>query len=46
MGNNLGLIELIVSAGIALGIGGWQLWRVNRDIARSKAEKERSDTNG
>jgi len=35
-----GLIELLVFGAIALGIGFWQLYSVNRDIARSKADAE------
>jgi hypothetical protein len=37
------LIELVLFGAIALGIGIWQLWSVNRDIARSKAEEDRKD---
>lgn len=34
--DNLGFIEIIVTGAIALGIGFWQLWSVNREIAQDK----------
>lgn len=40
---NYALIELIIFGAIALGIGFWQLWSVNRDIKRSKADADRKD---
>jgi hypothetical protein len=39
MGQNFGWIEIPVFAAIALGFGGWQLWSVNREIARDRAAK-------
>lgn len=44
MGNapldNYGFIEIIVVGAIALGLGFWQLWSINREIAKDKAEKD------
>jgi hypothetical protein len=38
------LIELVVFGTIALGIGFWQLWSVNRDIKRGQEKsKDSSD---
>ncbi|MEO0500418.1 MAG: hypothetical protein AAF205_07670 [Pseudomonadota bacterium] len=34
--DNLGWIEIVFGGIVALGIGFWQLWSVNRDIARDK----------
>jgi hypothetical protein len=36
---NYGLIELLFTGGVALGLGFWQLWSVNREIAKDKAAK-------
>lgn len=36
---NLGLIELVLSASIALGFGIWQYVSISREIARDKAKK-------
>lgn len=36
---SLGLIELILVTGVVLGVGIWQLWSVNREIARDRARK-------
>lgn len=41
---SLGFIELILIFGIALGIGAWQLWSVNRAIAEDKANADDSTT--
>ena len=42
--DNYGWIEIVVVGAIALAIGFWQLWSVNREIARDKekaaAEKQ------
>jgi hypothetical protein len=41
--DNLGFVEIIFSGAVALGIGFWQLWSVNREIAKDKekaAEKK------
>ena len=42
MGPNYGWIEIVVFAGIALGFGFWQLYSINREIARDKAAKDRA----
>lgn len=34
--NDFGLLELLFSGAVALGFGFWQLWSVNREIARDK----------
>jgi hypothetical protein len=34
--NNYGWIEVVVVGGIALGLGFWQLWSVNREIRRDR----------
>ena len=39
VGGNLGIIEVIFSATVALGFGAYQLWSVNREIAKDKAKK-------
>ena len=38
-GGNYGWIEIIFIAVIALGIGGWQLWSVNREIKKDREKK-------
>lgn len=38
---NIVLIELIVVVVIALGLGFWQLWDVNRELRK---DRERNDT--
>lgn len=38
---NIVLIELIVVVVIALGLGFWQLWDVNRELRK---DRERDDT--
>jgi hypothetical protein len=32
-------IEAVFIAAVVLGIGGWQLWSVNREIAKDRAKK-------
>jgi hypothetical protein len=42
--DSMGWIEIIFVGVVALGFGFWQLWSVNRDIAKDKAERaENSD---
>jgi hypothetical protein len=41
--DNYGFIEIIVVGTIALGLGFWQLWSINRAIAKDKAEKAAKD---
>ena len=36
--DNLGWIEIIFSGAVALGFGFWQLWSVNREIAKDKEQ--------
>jgi hypothetical protein len=46
--DNLGFIEIIFSGAVALGFGFWQLWSINREIARDKdkaASEQNSDIN-
>jgi hypothetical protein len=42
--DNLGWIEIIFTGAVALGIGFWQLWSVNREIAKDKAKAAERDT--
>jgi hypothetical protein len=41
---NYGLIELLFTGGVALGLGFWQLWSINREIAKDKAAKASRET--
>lgn len=44
--DNLGFIEIIFSGAVALGFGIYQLWSVNREIAKDKeaaAKKDEAD---
>ncbi len=43
--NDFGLLELLFSGAVALGFGFWQLWSVNREIAKDK-EKARDRVDG
>jgi hypothetical protein len=36
MGSNYGWIEIVFIATVALGLGGWQLWSVSREIRRDR----------
>lgn len=36
--DNFGWIEIVFSGAVALGFGFWQLWSINREIAKDKAE--------
>jgi hypothetical protein len=38
--NNYGWIEIVFVAVVALGLGFWQLWSVNREIAADKKKAE------
>lgn len=40
MAQHFGWIEIVFTAVVALGFGGYQLWSVNREIAKDKAKKE------
>ena len=40
---NLGFIEIVFSGAVALGFGVWQLWSVNREIARDKEAAAKKD---
>jgi hypothetical protein len=40
--DSLGWIEIIVTGAIALGLGFWQLWSINREIAKDKAQSPSS----
>ena len=43
---NLGLIELVFSASVALGFGIWQYVSISREIARDKAKKAEEEAAG
>jgi hypothetical protein len=34
--DNLGWIEIVFVGAVALGLGFWQLWSINREIAKDK----------
>lgn len=40
---NYGLIELLFSGAVALGLAFWQLWSVNRDIRRDRERSRQSE---
>lgn len=40
---HFGWIEIVFTALVALGFGGWQLWSVNREIARDRERAARED---
>lgn len=40
--NSYGWVEIIFVGGVALGLGFWQLWSINREIARDK-QKQRDE---
>ena len=40
MAENFGWIEILFTATVALGFGIYQLWSVNREIARDREAKE------
>ena len=45
--DNMGWIEIVFVGAVALGIGFWQLWSVNREIAKDKekaGEKGQSES--
>lgn len=41
--DNFGWIEIVFSGAVALGFGFWQLWSINREIAKDKAEAAAKD---
>ncbi len=42
--DNMGWIEIVVVGIIALGLGFWQLWSINREIARDKEKAAAKDS--
>lgn len=42
--DNYGFIEIIVVGTIALGLGFWQLWSINREIAKDKEKAAKDDS--
>ncbi len=46
MEQHFGWIEIVFTGVIGLGFGIWQLWSVNREIAKDKAAKKSSDGAG
>ena len=47
MDENFGWIEIVFTATVALGFGFYQLWSVNREIARDReAKQQRSGDTG
>lgn len=43
MAESFGWIEILFTASMALGFGFYQLWSVNREIARDKQAKEQAE---
>ena len=41
--DNLGWIEIVFVGIVALGLGFWQLWSINREIAKDKEKAEAKD---
>lgn len=41
--DNYGFIEIIFVGAVALGLGFWQLWSINREIARDKEKAAARD---
>lgn len=41
--DNLGFVEIIFSGAVALGLGFWQLWSINREIAKDKEKGATED---
>ena len=37
---NLGWIEIVFFYGIAVGLGIWQIWKTDRQLKRTRAERE------
>jgi hypothetical protein len=46
VGGNFGIVEVLFSATVALGFGAYQLWSVNREIARDKAKRAEREQSG
>ena len=42
--DNMGWIEIVVVGAMALGFGFYQLWSINREIAKDKAKAASKDT--
>ena len=43
--DNLGWIEIVFVGVVALGFGFYQLWSINREIAKDNAKKDLSSDN-
>lgn len=41
---HFGWVEILFTALVALGFGFYQLWSVNREIAKDRAERDRAST--
>ncbi len=41
--DNLGWIEIVFVGVVALGLGFWQLWSINREIAKDKEKASAKD---
>lgn len=42
--DNMGWIEIVFGGIVALGFGFWQLWSINREIAKDKEKAAADDT--
>lgn len=38
--DSYGFVEVIVTGAIALGLGFWQLWSINREIKKDRDKKD------
>ncbi|MFN3618964.1 hypothetical protein [Sphingorhabdus sp.] len=41
--DNMGWIEIVFGGIVALGFGFWQLWSINREIAKDKEKAAKDD---
>ena len=45
-GEHFGWIEIVLTAVVALGFGGWQYWSVSREIKRDREARARENHDG
>ncbi|WP_221559370.1 hypothetical protein [Qipengyuania qiaonensis] len=46
LSENFGWIEILFTALVAFGFGGWQYWSVSREIERDKQAKDEAKSTG
>ncbi|GAB5348317.1 hypothetical protein TMRO357_01252 [Alteriqipengyuania sp. 357] len=44
--DHFGWIEIVFTAAVALGFGGWQYWSVSREIRRDRELRDREQRDG